>query len=209
MKSQIGLYKIKNIVNDKFYIGSSNNLNRRKYEHFNSLKTNKHRNPHLQNSFNKYGKENFVFEIVEECDEEDLLLREQMYIDWAVKNDWENCYNICKNADKPPGMKGKKHKEETKKKMSEVKKGKKHKEETKKKMSEVRKGKYVGEKHPRWGKGVVGVPGLQFDKRRNRWRIYKKINNKLECKYFQEMIDAYRYLKELERKENENILTIC
>ena len=57
MKS--GIYKILNKSNGKCYIGSSCNLNKRKYQHFNSLMKNKHYNLYLQKSFNKYGKDNF------------------------------------------------------------------------------------------------------------------------------------------------------
>ena len=64
--------------------------------------------------------------------------------------------------------KGRRHSEETRKKMSEAKKGKyigekhpmygKHpSEETRKKMSEAKKGKYIGEKHPVYGKHLSEV----------------------------------------------------
>ena len=62
-----GIYKITNKVNGKFYIGSANNLKRRKWEHFCNLKHNKHCNKKLQYSYNKYSKENFKFEILSNC----------------------------------------------------------------------------------------------------------------------------------------------
>jgi excinuclease UvrABC nuclease subunit len=46
MKS--GIYCIKNIINDKMYIGSAVNLKTRRYEHFHFLTKNKHHNRHLQ-----------------------------------------------------------------------------------------------------------------------------------------------------------------
>lgn len=60
-----GVYRITNTINKKVYIGSSVNLYKRIYEHFRELKLNKHSNKILQNSFNKYGIENFMVDILE------------------------------------------------------------------------------------------------------------------------------------------------
>jgi group I intron endonuclease len=76
-----GIYKIECIINNKIYIGSSNNIHRRKIEHMSSLKRNKHFNKYIQRSWNKYGEENFMFEILENCEVEKLIEREQYYID--------------------------------------------------------------------------------------------------------------------------------
>lgn len=108
MKS--GIYKITNIITNKCYIGSSCNIMKRKYNHFSSLKHNRHCNKHLQSSYNKYTKDNFIFEIIEECSKNDLITREQYYID-TIKPE----YNLCKIADRPTGLK---HTEEYKKHMS-------------------------------------------------------------------------------------------
>lgn len=77
----IGIYKIKNIVNNKIYIGSSSNINKRKTAHFSYLKRNNHPNKHLQNSYNKHGKNNFEFNILEICTIDDIIQKEQYYID--------------------------------------------------------------------------------------------------------------------------------
>jgi group I intron endonuclease len=77
----IGIYKIKNLVNDKCYYGSSKNIEKRWRTHKNHLKNGKHHNIHLQRSWDKYGDDNFVFEVVEECDENILLELEQKYLD--------------------------------------------------------------------------------------------------------------------------------
>lgn len=79
MKS--GIYKIHNVENNNFYIGSSKHINKRWSEHKYNLNRNDHINIILQRSWNKYGKDCFVFEIIEECEIEFLLEREQFYLD--------------------------------------------------------------------------------------------------------------------------------
>lgn len=76
-----GIYKITNIINGKMYIGSSNNCKRRLKEHFSKLRCNKHYNKKLQFAFNKYGENNFNFNIIEYVEDVNLLLeREQYYL---------------------------------------------------------------------------------------------------------------------------------
>lgn len=77
----IGIYRIKNLVNDKSYYGSSKNIEKRWKTHLNQLRNKKHINCILQNAWNKYGENNFIFEIVEECELEKLFDTEQKYID--------------------------------------------------------------------------------------------------------------------------------
>lgn len=79
MKS--GIYKITNLINNKIYIGSSNHCIHRKSQHFSDLKYQKHCNKYLQRAYNIYGKENFLFEILEFCEPNQLLILEQKYID--------------------------------------------------------------------------------------------------------------------------------
>ena len=81
-KSKIlGIYKII-CVNNKFYIGSSTNIDRRLKEHTSLLKRNKHLNKRLQKDWNKYGEKNFRFEIIETINNiNKLSVREQWWID--------------------------------------------------------------------------------------------------------------------------------
>lgn len=76
-----GIYKIENKTTGDIYIGSSKTINSRFASHLSLLRNNKHQNNYLQNSWNKYGEENFVMTIVELCDEELLVEKEQYYID--------------------------------------------------------------------------------------------------------------------------------
>lgn len=76
-----GIYRIKNLKTNKIYIGSSKNLHKRKIQHLYGLRNNCHGNNKLQNSWNKYGEESFVFEVIEECEVEKLIEREQHWVD--------------------------------------------------------------------------------------------------------------------------------
>ena len=87
-----GIYKIENLKNKKYYIGStSESFCRRFSYHIAALRRNSHKNAYLQNSFNKYGETNFQFLILERCAPEKCLEREQVYLDEYNNT---NCYNI-------------------------------------------------------------------------------------------------------------------
>lgn len=76
-----GIYSIENLINHKKYIGQSVNIKHRWSCHIRDLNNNIHDNDYLQNSWNKYGKENFKFEILEECSIDLLNDKERFYID--------------------------------------------------------------------------------------------------------------------------------
>lgn len=71
----IGIYKIENLVNHKIYIGQSVHIERRWKEHCFPSK-----NTVISKAIKKYGKENFLFQILEECSQEELDEKEQFYI---------------------------------------------------------------------------------------------------------------------------------
>jgi group I intron endonuclease len=77
----IGIYRIKNLVNSKCYYGSSKQIEKRFDRHIRGLKNNVHVNTILQRAWDKYGEDNFLFEVVEECDINVLLETEQKYLD--------------------------------------------------------------------------------------------------------------------------------
>jgi len=77
----IGIYRIKNLINGKCYYGSSKNIEKRWSIHKRELNNNIHINCKLQRAWNKYGENNFSFEIVEECNINILLETEQKYLD--------------------------------------------------------------------------------------------------------------------------------
>lgn len=96
-----GIYKILNKANGKFYIGSSKNIHIRWKAHINAIISDRHDNTHLYNAYKKYGKDNFEFIILEECDEEVLLIREQYWLDITKCYDRDIGYNIAEIAGKP------------------------------------------------------------------------------------------------------------
>lgn len=87
----ICIYQIRNLINNKVYIGQTVNEKRRRANHLFLLRTNQHHSIKLQNAYNKYGENNFVFEILEECSKEELNEKELYYI--QIKNSYNNGYN--------------------------------------------------------------------------------------------------------------------
>jgi group I intron endonuclease len=77
-----GIYKIECVSNGRIYIGSAVDLRNRFYKHRLAITKNRHHSRHLQNAFNKYGIQNFYFEVVEFVADKTLLIeREQFFID--------------------------------------------------------------------------------------------------------------------------------
>lgn len=101
---QIGIYIIRNNLNGKYYIGSSKDIRRRLYIHKYLLKRNKHFSTYLQNSWNKYGEQNFSFDALE-INPVDLLKAEQFWIDSLDAANQEKGYNQCKVAGTREGSK--------------------------------------------------------------------------------------------------------
>lgn len=134
MEIKSGVYCIENTVNKKQYIGSSKNVYKRRNRHFSELKNNKHKNVKLQNSYNKYGKDNFIFIILELIEDESLLIKtEQFYID--QNKPWFNI-NLIANSSL-----GVKRSEETKEKVRQANLGLKHPDWRNKIKSEAQGGK--------------------------------------------------------------------
>jgi group I intron endonuclease len=95
-----GIYKIINVINNKFYVGSAVDLKRRKTRHFSELRTGKHNNRHLQAAWVKYGEQAFVFVVVAELtDSDDLLAAENVWLKAHVGKNY--CYNIGVDATAP------------------------------------------------------------------------------------------------------------
>lgn len=89
-----GIYCIENKIDKKKYIGFSVNIKGRWNYHKSFLNKNNHDNSYLQNSWNKYGENNFIFYILEECDKDKLEEREIYFIDLYQSKDRDNGYNL-------------------------------------------------------------------------------------------------------------------
>jgi group I intron endonuclease len=151
-----GIYQIKNVKNGKLYIGSSIQIEIRWQDHLRDLRNNKHCNKHLQNAFNCYGEENFLFEVIDvlpnNIDEKKLLEIEQQIINNQI---FENLYNINRETGRPPRpQKGCKRPASVGQRISATKKDRKHlytprviSEEHKSKVSAAQKGKIKTKEH--------------------------------------------------------------
>lgn len=86
--SGVGIYRIRNIVNDKVYIGQTvERFVERFWLHRWQLRMGCHVNRHLQNAWNKYGEDAFVFEVVcEVTDTSTIDDLERRYIAEAKKS---------------------------------------------------------------------------------------------------------------------------
>src|SRR6266404_9821390 len=90
-----GIYRILNLIDNKIYIGSAYNLYMRWAQHKSNLKLNKHPSRYLQNAWNKYGENNFKFEILELIlNRKSLASREQRWIDETKCYDRAIGYNF-------------------------------------------------------------------------------------------------------------------
>lgn len=78
------------------YIGSSINLKRRKTDHFKPYRINRLKHLPIYEAMIEFGRDNFKFEVIEECSEKDLLERENYYLD--KYKTYENGYNVSSKA---------------------------------------------------------------------------------------------------------------
>lgn len=90
-----GIYKILCLANGRFYVGSSTNLYQRYFEHRGDLRRGSHKAVRMRNSWNKYGENAFVFEVLERCDVCVLMQKEQHYLDSLRPIDPKIGFNTC------------------------------------------------------------------------------------------------------------------
>jgi group I intron endonuclease len=118
-----GIYAIRNLLNNRRYVGSTINLATRFPGHRRELRKKIHFNPYLQRAWDKYGEEQFVYEIVERCDKSVLLDREEHWIRELRSYKDEEGYNLCRTP--RASRLGCKASAETLRRMSESMKGEK------------------------------------------------------------------------------------
>jgi group I intron endonuclease len=214
-----GIYKIINKIDGKYYIGRTNHFHRRWRQHCNELNRGNHHNQHLQKAWNKYGQNNFEFVITDNIiDQKSQIFAEQQHINRFIedrKNGVDNCYNFSESSNGPMlfgnknGMYGKKHSDDTKKKISKINKGRVFSDETKRLWSEQRKGRKswwtgkkmsaehceklsklrIGKKHSAKTKEKISLS--QKGEKNHNWG--KKISKEQHIKMLSKIIDGTIY----------------
>jgi group I intron endonuclease len=131
------IYLIKNKLNTKIYVGQTWTTTEKRWKY------GYHRQPHIWNAIQKYGRENFYYEELLCClTQEEADHREQYFILLYQSNDRNFGYNIASG-----GSRGRMS-EETKIKLSKAKKGKpgrKQSLENRSRISQSLKGRSISE----------------------------------------------------------------
>ncbi len=109
------IYRITNMANGHYYIGSAESFERRRWQHTYDLKRGAHKNPKMQAAWNKYGADMFVFEVIETVPADRAAFDiENTYLMTCVGK--PDCYNVNTDAYMP--RLGVLHTEESKNKIS-------------------------------------------------------------------------------------------
>lgn len=137
------IYLRTNKFNGKQYVGQATDLKTRQYNW--KCLTQKYAGTAINNARKKYGIDAFDFEILKECNDDELDYWEKYYIK-ELNTKIPYGYNMTDGGE-TSWIKGKHHSEETRKKISEASRGRTVSEETKRKLSESHKGKTS------WNKG--------------------------------------------------------
>ena len=91
------IYKLTNLINNKIYIGQTNNIERRMKEHM----YDKRKNKPIHSAIEKYGVENFSLQILYYG--EDYNKEEKKWIEFYKSNNKENGYNIQSGGEDSSG----------------------------------------------------------------------------------------------------------
>jgi len=154
------IYKIRNVVNGKFYVGSSVDSRKRFWAHRKDLRSGVHVCVALQRAWIKYGEDCFKFEVIEQYGTKDELFpAEQKWLDEHYGKEY--CYNVSPHANAPmrnasPELRAK-HAQTMRDYYSQnphPRTGAEWSEEDRKKLSEARVGKTTGPDHYRYGKTI-------------------------------------------------------
>lgn len=184
-----GIYIITCLINGRRYIGSAINIEKRWSEHLRMLRGNYHDNSKLQRAWNKYTEEQFTFTIIELCEPDSLLPREQHYLDTWLDAQCPSrfrvkAFNLTPTAGSQLGFR---HSDKTRELFSQQRQGEKHpnygkrtSKETKQKIREQLLGKCRPDLQGK-GNGMFGYSGD------------KNLNAKLSRQDYQDILDWLRY----------------
>lgn len=112
---EIGIYKIECASTGRLYVGSSVWLRKRWMKHARELRQGIHHNSKLQRAWSKYGEGAFTCMTLELCAREDLIVREQHWMDELRAH--ADGFNLCAKAHSMHGVQKKHHSEATKAKI--------------------------------------------------------------------------------------------
>jgi predicted GIY-YIG superfamily endonuclease len=101
--SESGVYQIRCAPTGKIYVGSAVNMRARWAQHRSQLRKGAHGNAHLQHAWAKYGEASFEFSVLEHAARDELLAREQYWIDKTQAACRESGFNIFDTAGSPGG----------------------------------------------------------------------------------------------------------
>ncbi|MCH8517484.1 MAG: GIY-YIG nuclease family protein [Cyclobacteriaceae bacterium] len=155
-----GIYCIQCVATGKVYIGQSNDIRGRKYQHMYHLARNTHNNRYLQRAYNKYGVSSFTFSILTCCDESMLNDIETFLIKALHSCDRSNGFNIREGGCNAPLLQETKERirqslmnhevsEEARAKISKAGKGRVQSPETREKIRKAMKKRVFTEEHRR------------------------------------------------------------
>jgi group I intron endonuclease len=191
-----GIYCIENIINNKKYIGKSIDISYRFTGHKRDLHENRHPNPYLQYSYNKYGIKNFNFYILEKCEKDSLAIKEIHFIKKYKTKNRDFGYNLTDGGEGTLGRipseesrmkaslsnKGKIRSDEVRKTISIYSKKRIHTVEENRKISEAMLGKQRGKKKIKTS-SYLGVCKRKYRKKFEVQITYEKMVFRLGAYY--------------------------
>jgi group I intron endonuclease len=162
------IYKVTNLLNGMIYVGQDTK-NRNSYYGSGLL---------IKRAISKFGKENFIKEILEECSTKEELNKREVY--WIKQlNTKENGYNICSGGQGQNTDEVKDKFSKSRKGVNNVMFGKTHSDEARKKISNKNKGrKWTEEQKEHLRKYMLS---RKFSEEKNE-KIFKKISESLKGK---------------------------
>jgi len=171
------IYKIENKINKKIYIGQTKNaLNNRVAGHLRNKSF-------IGNALRKYGLQSFDISVIDSADTKEVLNEKERYWISFYKSEVPNGYNIIQGGSYSTGFSGKRHTKEAlqKIKVSSIGKnngmyGKKHSEETRKKIGDAER----GFKHSEESKAKMKVVHLErYRKNPEKWNFSEEAKEKM------------------------------